>query len=158
MTQLEKLNYSVQGTGKAVVLVHGLASSLHEWDLLTPVLCEAGWRTAACDLLNHGDSPKEQDQDCCHLPAVYASLVQWIEGLGMEAPFVLVGHSLGGYLCLQFALQFPERLRGLFLIDPLFSPEQIPGAVVRAPQMLDIGQRMLHAAPVRMVESVINRS
>ena len=158
MTQPEKLNYSVQGAGKAVVLVHGLASSLREWDLLTPVLCEAGWRTYACDLLDHGDSPKEEEQACCHLPAVYASLVQWIEGLDLEAPFVLVGHSLGGYLSLQFTLQCPERLRGLFLIDPLFSPEQIPGALVRAPRMLDIGQRMLHAAPKRMVESVINMS
>jgi pimeloyl-ACP methyl ester carboxylesterase len=156
MTQPEKLNFSVQGAGKAVVLVHGLASSLHEWDSLTPVLTEAGWRAYACDLLDHGDSPKEQGEECCHLPAVYASLVAWIEELGLEAPFVLVGHSLGGYLSLQLALQFPEMLRGLFLIDPLFSPEQIPGAVVRAPQMLDIGQRMLHAAPEKMVESVLN--
>jgi len=156
MTQPEKLNFSVQGAGKAVLLVHGLASSLHEWDLLSPVLCEAGWRTVACDLLDHGDSPKEQEQECCHLPAVYASLVQWIEGLGLDAPFVLVGHSLGGYLGLQFALQCPERLRGLVLIDPVFSPEQIPGALVRAPQMLDFGQRMLHAAPKRVMESVMN--
>lgn len=139
-----------------MVLVHGLASSLHEWDLLTPVLTGAGWRSYACDLLNHGDSPKEQDQECCHLPAVYASLVAWIEGLGLEEPLVLVGHSMGGYLGLQLALEFPERLGGLFLIDPLFSTEQMPEAVVRAPQMLDFGQRMLHAAPERMVERVLN--
>ena len=83
---------------------------------------------------------------------------QWIEGLGLEEPFVLVAHSLGGYLSLQLALQFPERLRGLFLIDPLFSPEQIPEPVVRAPQMLDFGQKMLHAAPEKMVERVLNRT
>jgi pimeloyl-ACP methyl ester carboxylesterase len=158
MPQPEKLNFSLQGAGKTVVLVHGLASSLHEWDLLTPVLIEAGWRTAACDLLDHGDSPKEQGQACCHLPAVFASLVAWIDGLDLESPFVLVGHSLGGYLSLQLALHCPAKLRGLVLIDPLFSPEQIPGPVVRAPQMLDIGQRMLHAAPEKMVASVLNMS
>jgi pimeloyl-ACP methyl ester carboxylesterase len=156
--QSERLNFSVEGTGKPVVLVHGLASSLHEWDLLTPVLMEAGWRVYACDLLNHGDSPKEGDRDCCHLPGVYESLVHWIRELNLEEPFVLGGHSLGGYLSLQFAIEFPERLRGLVLIDPLFSPEQIPRPVVRAPRMLDFGKKLLHVPPGKMMEAMINRT
>jgi pimeloyl-ACP methyl ester carboxylesterase len=160
------LNFSVQGAGKPAVLVHGLASSLREWDLLAPVLIEAGWRVYACDLLDHGDSPKERDRDCCHLPAVFASLAAWFEGLSLEEPCVLVGHSLGGYLSLQLglqlglqlALQRRERLCGLVLIDPVFSPEQISGTVVRSLQMLDIGKKLLHVAPGKMVESVINKT
>jgi 4,5:9,10-diseco-3-hydroxy-5,9,17-trioxoandrosta-1(10),2-diene-4-oate hydrolase len=152
----DMLNFSVRGVGRPVVLVHGLASSLHEWDSLTPLLVESGWQAVACDLLNHGDSP--QEQMCCDLQGVFESLVAWIAGLDLGESFVLVGHSLGGYLSLQYAQRFPEKLQSLVLIDPLFDPEQIPRPVLKAPQMLDLGQRMLHAAPERMVESVINMS
>jgi pimeloyl-ACP methyl ester carboxylesterase len=152
------LNFSVQGAGRPAVLVHGLASSLREWDLLTPVLMEAGWRVYACDLLDHGDSPKERDRECCSLPAVYAGLAAWLEGLSLEEPCVLVGHSLGGYLSLQLALQRREKLCGLVLIDPVFSPEQIARPVVRWLQMLDFGKKLLHVPPGRMMEAMINKT
>ena len=45
--------------------------------------------------------------------------------LGLER-FVLVGHSLGGVVCVAYLGQHPERVAGLFLLDPAGDGRQIP--------------------------------
>jgi pimeloyl-ACP methyl ester carboxylesterase len=54
----------------------------------------------------------------------------WIDSLTLAQPAVLIGHSLGGYLALQFALQQPERVRALVLVNPFYTQNQLP-AVLR---------------------------
>jgi len=54
---LHKVNFVSQGKGAPVVMIHGLAASLHDWDFLLPRLTEAGYAGYALDLLGHGDSP-----------------------------------------------------------------------------------------------------
>ena len=50
--------------------------------------------------------------------AVFVSaLERWREGVGLEQ-FVLLGHSLGGFLCLSYAMTYPHRVRHLILDDP----------------------------------------
>jgi len=51
-------NYVAQGDGTPVVMIHGLAASLHDWDELIPVLTQNGYESYALDLLGHGESPK----------------------------------------------------------------------------------------------------
>jgi len=143
----EVLYFTAQGEGAPVVLVHGLGSSLHEWDPVIPALVEAGCRAYACDLPGHGDSPKPGDPGQYQIPAVVDRLVSWIDGLSLEEPFILAGHSLGGYLSLKFALQVPSRLRGILLIDPLYSPEQIPGLVRLLPRLLEAGEKVIQTVP-----------
>ena len=143
----EVLYFTAQGEGAPVVLVHGLGSSLHEWDPVIPALVEAGYRVYACDLPGHGDSPKPGDPGQYQIQAVVDRLVSWIDGLSLEEPFILAGHSLGGYLSLKFALQVPSRLRGMLLIDPLYSPEQIPGLVRLLPRLLEAGEKVIQTVP-----------
>jgi len=143
----EVLYFTAQGEGAPVVLVHGLGSSLHEWDPVIPALVEAGYRAYACDLPGHGESPKPGDPGQYQIQAVVDRLVSWIDGLSLEEPFILAGHSLGGYLSLKFALQVPSRLRGLLLIDPLYSPEQIPGLVRLLPRLLEAGEKVIQTVP-----------
>ena len=108
-----------------VVLIHGLAASLHDWDALVPQLARAGYATYALDLLGHGDSAK---------PAVPASqmdwlvdhFIDWLNGLRLEELPILIGHSLGGYVALEYARRFPDRTRGLVLADPFYSNSQLP--------------------------------
>jgi pimeloyl-ACP methyl ester carboxylesterase len=55
---IRQINYTSQGMGPPVILVHGIASSLYDWDLLMPELARGGFGAYALDLLGHGDSAK----------------------------------------------------------------------------------------------------
>ena len=53
-----KINYVQAGEGAPVIMLHGLAASLHDWDALLPALARAGYAGYALDILGHGDSAK----------------------------------------------------------------------------------------------------
>src|SRR5512134_1890002 len=96
------------GEGAPVLLVHGLAASLHDWDMLLPDLAAHGFAGYAVDLLGHGESAKPSSLDDYTSDSTFAHLEEWVESLQLGEPAVLVGHSLGGYLSLQYALRYPE--------------------------------------------------
>ncbi len=123
------VNFDSHGHGTPVVLIHGLAASLHDWDGLIPDLVATGYSTYALDLLGHGDSPKPPDT-AYQMAWLVDHFVAWINGLKLVEPPVLIGHSLGGYVALEYARRFPERTRGLVLVDPFYSNAQL-SAVLR---------------------------
>jgi pimeloyl-ACP methyl ester carboxylesterase len=49
-----------------------------------------------------------------------------VESLRLAEPAIIIGHSLGGYLALEYARRFPVWTRGLILVDPLYSRSQLP--------------------------------
>ena len=120
------VNFVRLGEGPPVILVHGLAASLHDWDALLPALAGAGYAGYALDLLGHGDSDKPRQLEAYTSDAVYKHMQAWIDSLMLAQPVIVVGHSLGGYLALQFALQSPERVRALVLANPFYTQEQLP--------------------------------
>jgi len=123
------VNFVQLGEGPAVIMVHGLAASLHDWDALLPALAKAGYTGYALDLLGHGDSSKPRQLEAYTSDAVYEHMRAWIDALMLEQPAVVIGHSLGGHLALQFALQYPERVRALVLVNPFYTQEQLPPAL-----------------------------
>ncbi|MBI3737910.1 MAG: alpha/beta fold hydrolase, partial [Chloroflexi bacterium] len=56
-------NFISKGKGSPVILIHGLAASLHDWDFLLPELDKAGYAGYALDLLGHGESPKPDSRE-----------------------------------------------------------------------------------------------
>jgi pimeloyl-ACP methyl ester carboxylesterase len=101
------------GSGTEVVLLHGLSSSSRIWDMTAPLLAR-DFRVVAADQRGHGltdrpDSEYTFDEVCGDLEAVLAVL-------GWQRP-VLVGHSWGAGVALQFAVDHPESVRGLVLVD-----------------------------------------
>jgi pimeloyl-ACP methyl ester carboxylesterase len=118
------VNFVSQGSGSPVTMIHGLAASLHDWDFLFPDLVSAGYSGYALDLLGHGDSPKP-DSRSYHIDWLFDHFAIWVDSLHLTDPMVLIGHSLGAYLALEYVHRFPERIGGLILVNPFYSCGQL---------------------------------
>jgi pimeloyl-ACP methyl ester carboxylesterase len=135
------------GHGEPVILLHGIAASLYDWNRLIPDLAGRGYHALAPDLPGHGESFKPAEPDEYQVETLYGHLARWIDKQAVTEPPVLVGHSMGGYLSLLYTLRHPGWVRGLVLINPLYCPDQLTPflqAVRRRPEM---GEKALRAAP-----------
>jgi len=118
-------NFVQRGDGPPVVMIHGVAASLHDWDDLIPDLAKNGYASYALDLLGHGDSPKPQSR-AYQIDWVFEHFLNWITSLRLTEPAILIGHSLGGYIALEYARRFSIWTRGLILVSPFYSRLQLP--------------------------------
>jgi pimeloyl-ACP methyl ester carboxylesterase len=118
-------NYINYGTGTPVILIHGLAASLHDWSDLIPELTTSGYASYALDLLGHGESPR-LDSRVYRMDWVYEHFASWVKSLRLPEPAILIGHSMGGYVALEFARRVSAWTRGLILVDPFYSRSQLP--------------------------------
>lgn len=123
--ELNNLYYSVQGDGDVVVLVHGVAASMHDWDVLIPNLVNRGYKAIALDLLGHGNSKKPGDPKFYTSNNVYYAFKKWIDLLPLDKPFIFISHSLGGYIVLRYAINQPSNVRGMVLINPYYRSDQL---------------------------------
>jgi len=105
--------YRSAGSGPAVVLVHGIASSSETWGKVMPGLADRA-TVIAPDLLGHGGSTK--DAGDYSLGALASGIRDLMIALGHDRA-TLIGHSLGGGVALQFAYQFPDRCERLVLVS-----------------------------------------
>jgi NAD+ synthase len=150
------LNYVVDGHGPPVILIHGISASSSDWWRLMPLLVSAGYQAIAVDMLGHGDSPKPKNPEHYSAEAVYGVLEDWIEQLGIDSPFYLIGHSLGGYMSLTYALNHPDRVRAMVLINPLYSLKQLTGVLDLFMPLASVGVGLLKAAPQWLVNSFLS--
>lgn len=104
------------GSGPVVILIHGIASSSVAFEYLVPLL-EDRHRVISIDLLGFGESPAPHDAEYT-LEEHVAAVNRTIQSLGLRAPFVLVGHSMGGLIATRFAALYPRRLVKLVLVSP----------------------------------------
>jgi pimeloyl-ACP methyl ester carboxylesterase len=126
-----KVNYVHQGEGEPVVMVHGLAASLHDWDDLLPELEQAGYSGYALDLLGHGESEKPLHTRDYSVENAYADFSAWVDALALKKPFTLVGHSLGAGLSLLYAHHNPDHVKALVIVNPFYSMGQLPRILQR---------------------------
>ena len=139
-------NYVRKGSGSPVILIHGVAASLHDWDELTPELTKHGYASYALDLLGHGDSPKP-DSRSYHVDWLFEHFSKWMASLHLTEPAILIGHSLGGYIALEYARRFPTRTRGLVLVSPFYSRSQLPLLLRRSYSSIGLRQLIVKRTP-----------
>lgn len=106
-----KIHFDDRGSGQAVVLLHGFLESLEMWDHFSAELSD-DFRVICIDLPGHGKSEVFNDGLTMEIMANWVKAV--LDHLKVET-CVMVGHSMGGYVTLEFAERYPERLRGFAL-------------------------------------------
>lgn len=107
-----KLNYTDQGSGNPIFLIHGLFGSLSNLGNLARALVPS-FRVICVDLRNHGDSPHDGQMS---LLSMAADIVELMDDLSIAHAF-FVGHSLGGKVAMQLAMTNPDRVRSLVVAD-----------------------------------------
>ena len=107
-----------RGDGPPIVFVHGMGTSAATWDRLHRLLADR-FTTVAVDLLGHGESPVLDDPDEYLRDRALADLDDVLADLrsDIDAPAVLVGHSLGGYLALAHAATRPGVVRAIVVLN-----------------------------------------
>ena len=112
-TSLGTVSYSDEGSGPPIVLLH---AALHDRTDFAPVAAALGHdrRVIALDWPGHGDSPLPDTP----LRAVEFGdlLVDLADQLDLTNA-VIIGNSVGGYAACRLALERPQRVAGLVLIN-----------------------------------------
>ena len=129
-----KIAFREQGEGSPVMLIHGIPTNSFMWRDIIPQLATKH-RVIAPDLLNYGQSDKPESADVS-INAQSRLVVQLMDSLGVRRADV-VAHDIGGGVAQLIAVNYPERVRKLVLMDsvcfdswpiPEFEPLQQPGA------------------------------
>ncbi len=99
--------------GEAVLLLHGLGSTAASWEAQLPALAAAGFRPIAVDLPGFGETPYRGRWSPQQAAAAALALLESLHAL----PAHVVGISMGGTVALAAALEFPEKVRSLTLVN-----------------------------------------
>jgi haloalkane dehalogenase len=133
------------GSEPAIVLMHGFPDDLHLYDRLVPEL--AGRRVVVFDFLGWGtsDKPTGYRYTAAHQVGDLDAVIEHLE-LG---PVVLVAHDSSGPPAINWALDHPEQVAGLVLLNTYYAP--MPG--LRAPEAI----RLFSTPVVRSVARPVSR-
>ena len=150
------VHYIQEGNGPPVIMIHGVAGSHHHWKYLRPELATAGFQVFALDLLGHGKSEKpECNGTGYHIEAIYAHLANWISHLELKQPPILIGHSMGAYLMLLYAIRNPGKVRGMVLVSPFYNPKQLSGLLRLSLRGERLSTKVLRVAPAWTISSAM---
>ncbi len=135
-----RVHYRDQGTGAALVLIHGSNSSLHTWEGWVRELSN-DFRVISLDLPGHGltgpDAKGRYD---------WISMAQVVDQLTQELDvdrFSIAGNSMGGAIAWNYTMLHPTKIEKLILIDSAGYPrEEGRPAIIKAFGLPVIGQLM----------------
>jgi pimeloyl-ACP methyl ester carboxylesterase len=112
------MNVIDEGSGPAVVLIHGLPGSAYDWRPLPERLAAAGFRVVRYDRIGYGYSDRRRSDEDHRLEVNASELLDLLSTLKVESP-VLVGWSYGGGVALRAAEEAPKRVRAVLLLGSL---------------------------------------
>jgi pimeloyl-ACP methyl ester carboxylesterase len=109
-----QIRYTVQGSGRPLILIHGFGAAIGHWRNNIPALAAGGYKVFALDLLGFGGSDK---------PAIDYTLDVWVELLQdfctelVQEPAIFVGNSIGALLGMMVLADHPDIAAGGVLLN-----------------------------------------
>ena len=117
------VHYRKEGTGPALLLLHGTASSLHTWEPWVDQLKDS-FTCVSVDLPAFGLTGPNTDHD--YSTKTYNEFInELMIQLNIDS-FHIAGNSLGGYIAWNYALDFPDRVNKLVLVAAAGYPHDPP--------------------------------
>lgn len=107
-----KLFYRQFGSGKPLIILHGLLGLSDNWVSIGKLLATV-YNVIIPDLRNHGQSPHSSN---FNYDVMAEDIVELMDDLELTSA-VIMGHSMGGKVAMQFALQNPEKTDKLIVVD-----------------------------------------
>ena len=112
----DTVNFEKKGTGNPVVIFEsGLGESLEGWKQIQDSVSIIT-TTISYDRLGLGKSSATENPRT--LENLVTELNGFLENEEIEGPFIVVGHSLGGFIIRKFQNTYPEKVLGLIMVDP----------------------------------------
>lgn len=112
------VHYRVVGQGEPIILIHGLSGSSRWWVRNVPSLAEH-YRVYLIDLPGFGTMHRFHARFV--LDEVSSWVMLWMKAVGISRAN-LIGHSMGGYICIWIAAHQPEVVDHLVLVSPAGIP------------------------------------
>ena len=115
-----KLFYRKTGEGQPIIILHGLFGQSDNWNTLARQFAEQNFQVFTVDLRNHGLSPHSDD---FNFQVLSDDIVELINDNHLQE-IILIGHSLGGKVAMEFAIKHPDVLDKLIVVD--IAPKYYP--------------------------------
>lgn len=110
-----KLFYESIGEGNTIVFLHGYTGSGRDWSYQIPRVSRE-YNALTIDQRGHGHSKAPAAEEGYGIEIFSEDVFSLLQFLGIRS-CCLVGHSMGGFLALQFVLDHPDMVKGLVLVD-----------------------------------------
>ena len=108
-----KIYYEITGEGECLLLIHGLGSSTRDWEEQVPFFSQK-FKVISIDLRGHGKTDKPKGPYSMEMFA--KDIADLLNKLGINSTHIL-GISLGGGIAFQFAVDYPEMVNSLIIVN-----------------------------------------
>ena len=132
------LNYKQTGTGEHLVLIHGLFGSLENLNMVAKSLSN-NFCVTSVDVRNHGNSFHASSME---YPELAQDIINLLDHLNIYT-CLLLGHSMGGKIAIQVAIEQPQRIKKLLIAD--IAPVSYPPhhlEIIKGLQAIDLSKVM----------------
>jgi pimeloyl-ACP methyl ester carboxylesterase len=150
------VHYTKHGAGPPVILVHGFAASNYDWVYLEPELVKSGYLVFSPDLIGHGSSIGSTQKTVLTFDNIYQNFSDWNQSQNYDQEITLIGHSLGGLVALNYAIQNPSSVRVLILLNPYYSKKQLNRFLRYVSGNPGLYRKALQVAPSWLIHTIIS--
>ena len=112
------IEYEVHGCGEPLLVVPAFSFSKNSWKNQIPALSK-DFRVIILSQRGHGDSGMPQGDENYAPSAFVSDLHGLLETLNIRERVIIIGHSMGARVTMQYCLDHPERVRTAILVTPM---------------------------------------